>query len=283
MRYAELSCARVRRAIQVYIEHAWGVLPEGPTSELVAGLKACHELDVMLELFESESSMKHRDGSGQGGFRRFAVRLGNSSYPFMKLVIQEYLVGGEFFFSVDTHDNLGIGEENPDFKEWQQLKRRNRELKIAIEAAWELEGIPTHADLQALMEELAEKERSGRRRARILVVDDETHVAFGIRALLSARGHEVELAHDGLAALAMLASGSRFDLVLLDNDMPELDGRSVLRELRRLRGLEDLPVLMTTASRIELTDLERASGLLRKPYPRQVLCSMIDRLLPAGG
>jgi len=279
MRLENISCRGVSRAVAIYIEHAWGVMPAGPVADLVEGLRSCHELDVMLELFEAEASATHKDGSGQGGFRRYAIRLGNTYYPFMKLVVQEYLVSGEFFFSVDTHDNLGVGEENPDYKEWRQLKRRNRELKIAIEAAWELSGIPTHADLQALMEKLAEDEHRGRRQARLLVVDDETHVAFGLKALLSARGHQVELAHDGIEALERLRCEPALDLVLLDNDMPELDGRAVLEELRSLPGLENLPVLMTTASTIELTQLERASGLLRKPYPRQVLLKMIDQLL----
>ena len=279
MRLEHMSCGGVCRAVAIYVEHAWGSLPAGPVADLVEGLRACHELDVQLELFEAESSETLGDGSGRGGFRRYAIRLGNSHYPFMKLVVQEYLVNGEFFFSVDTHDNLGIGAENPDYKEWKQLKRKNRELKIAIEAAWELAGVPTHADLQALMEELAVKERGGRGRARLLLVDDETHVAFGLKALLSARGHEVELAHDGLEALERLRREPPLDLVLLDNDMPELEGRAVLEELRSLPGLADLPVLMATASRIELAQLDRASGLLRKPYPRQVLFKMIDQLL----
>ena len=39
---------------------------------------------------------------------------------------------------------------------------------------------------------------------------------------------------------------------------------------------------MTTAARIDLTELQRVSGFLRKPYPRQVLFEMIERLLAAG-
>lgn len=281
MRLENMSCSGVRQAIAIYLEHAWGALPPGPVAELVKGLGSCHELEEQFELFESESSETHADGSGKGGFRRYAIRLGNSDYPFMKLVVQEYLVNGEFFFSVDTHDNLGIGEENPDYKEWKQLKRKNRELKISIETAGDRAGLPTHADLQALMERLAKDERRGRPRARLLLVDDETHVAFGLKALLTARGYEVELAHDGLEALERLRQAPCPDLLLLDNDMPELDGRAVLSKLRSLPELVDLPVLMTTAARIELSQLQRVSGFLRKPYPRQVLFKMIEQLLAA--
>lgn len=279
MRLEHMSCASVRQAVSIYIDHTWGTLSPGPVAKLVQGLGTCHELDELFELFESECSESHGDGSGRGGFRRYAIRLGNPYYPFMKLVIQEYLVSGEFFLSVDTHDNLGIGEENPDYKEWKQLKRQNRELKLSIEMAWDRAGLPTHADLQALMERLAEDERGGRPRGRLLLVDDETHVAIGLKALLTARGYEVELAHDGLEALERLGRRPCPDLILLDNDMPELDGRAVLEQLRSQPGLVDLPVLMTTAARIELSQLQRVSGFLRKPYPRQVLFKMIEQLL----
>jgi len=279
VRLEHMSCRHVRRAVDIYLERAWGAEPSGPVSNLIKGVRQCHELDVMFELFEPESSETLGDGSGRGGFRRYTLRLGNVRYPFMKLIVQEYLVNGEFFFSVDTHDNLEIREDNPDYREWNQLKRRNRELKIAIEAAWDLEGLPTHADLQALMEELAKKEQRGRRRARLLIVDDETHVAFGLKALLVAQGYDVELAHDGREALERLAEGPIPDLLLLDNDMPELDGRRVLQLIREDPELADLPVLMSTAARIDLARLQRVSGFLRKPYPRQVLFEMIERLL----
>jgi CheY-like chemotaxis protein len=284
-----MSCRQVRRAIDIYLQYAWGSDPSAAVNQLVDGVRSCHELEVLFELFEPESSETHGDGSGRGGFRRYALRLGNLRYPFMKLIVQEYLVNGEFFFSVDTHDNLDIRADNPDYREWNQLKRSNGELKIAIEAAWDKAGLPTHADLQALMEALAKGERRGQRRARLLLVDDETHVAFGLKALFVARGFEVSLAHDGREALEQLSEGPVPDLLLLDNDMPELDGRHVLAAIRADPRLEDLPVLMTTAAQIDLARLQRVSGFLRKPYPRQVLFEMVDRLVagrdqhPAGG
>ena len=108
-------------------------------------------------------------------------------------------------------------------------------------------------------------------------------MAIGLRALLVAKGYDVELAHDGLEALERLGQDPAPDLLLLDNDMPELDGRRVLQELRADPRLVDLPVLMTTAARIDLSELQRVSGFLRKPYPRQVLFEMIERLLPGEG
>ena len=129
--------------------------------------------------------------------------------------------------------------------------------------------------------------RAPRRPARILVVDDDQAVAQVLRAILEARGYRVELAHDGREALERLARDPLPDLVLLDYSMPELDGQEVLRILRENPRTRDLSVLVATASDIDLADLQRVSGFLRKPYPIEVLLAMLDRLLgdegaPAG-
>jgi CheY-like chemotaxis protein len=197
----------------------------------------------------------------------------------MKFVVQEYLVKDEFFFSVDTHDNLDIRPDSPDYEEWERLKRHNRELKGRIEGEWAAAGLPTHRDLRALAEELARLEREEEKRKRLLVVDDEANVAFGLRALLQARGYDVELAHDGAEVMARLERDPLPDLLLLDLEMPVYDGQEVLRRMRQNDRLKDLPVLLATGSDIELSQLQRVSGFLRKPYPRQILCAMISRLL----
>jgi CheY-like chemotaxis protein len=89
----------------------------------------------------------------------------------------------------------------------------------------------------------------------------------------------VEIARDGMEALGRLEEDPLPDLVLLDYEMPALDSEEVLARLRREERTAHLPVLMATASTIDLSRLRRVSGLLRKPYPRHVLFAMIARLL----
>jgi CheY-like chemotaxis protein len=89
----------------------------------------------------------------------------------------------------------------------------------------------------------------------------------------------VELAFSGEEVLARLQRDPLPDLLLLDYELPRLDGREVLDRLRSDPRLADLPVLMVTASSIDLTQLRRVSGLLRKPYPRAVLFKMLRELL----
>ncbi len=272
MRLEHLTPAHVRRALDLYLTVAW---PRGMGSQpslSLEELRGSSELEQLFGRFEKVEG-------GGGGLKRYALRLGNDRYPFMKFVVQEHLVNGEYFFSVDTHDQLDVRPDNPEYAEWQRLKAYNRRLKLEIEDQWDRAGLPTHADLRVLMEELARVEREEKKRKSILLVDDEADVAHGLAALLRARGYEVEIARDGLEALARLEHESLPDLVLLDYEMPQLDGEEVLARLRREARTAHLPVLLATASTIDLSRLRRVSGLLRKPYPRHVLFAMIARLL----
>ena len=68
--------------------------------------------------------------------------------------------------------------------------------------------------------------------ARILVVDDEAHLASGIRENLEAEGYAAETARDGAEGLRRAAEAT-FDLIVLDVTMPVMDGLAACRELRR--------------------------------------------------
>ncbi len=81
-------------------------------------------------------------------------------------------------------------------------------------------------------------------RARILVVEDEEHLAEGIRENLEEEGYVVAVASDGAAGLER-ARADAFDLVLLDVMLPELDGFAVCAAMRA--GGVDVPVLFLTA------------------------------------
>jgi two-component system, OmpR family, alkaline phosphatase synthesis response regulator PhoP len=79
--------------------------------------------------------------------------------------------------------------------------------------------------------------------ARILVVDDEAHLAAGIRENLEAEGYRADIAHDGRAGLERLRA-ERFDLAVLDVMMPNMDGLELCAELRRSGN--QTPVLFLT-------------------------------------
>jgi len=81
---------------------------------------------------------------------------------------------------------------------------------------------------------------------RLLVADDNKASWLLLARSLELQGHSVVSATDGKAALAMLAEGG-FDLLLLDMEMPEMNGFQVLERLNADRVLRDLPVIVTSS------------------------------------
>jgi DNA-binding response OmpR family regulator len=120
--------------------------------------------------------------------------------------------------------------------------------------------------------------------ARILVVEDEEHLAVGIKFNLELEGYEVEVAGDGAAALGRLTapeSGPGFDLVVLDVMLPGLDGFAVVRRMREAGNFT--PVLMLTAKGLPedvVQGLEAgADDYMAKPFELPVLLARVKGLL----
>jgi len=273
MRLDRLKPSDVLKALRIYLDLAWPPEFEMRPGRRVEELEKARTTEELLSFFDRPPA------SETSGCARYTLRFGNSAYPFMKFVVQEYLVEEEYFFSVDTHDDIKIEPGMPDYEGWQEVRAYNRALKERIEQAWKESGLPTHEALRQLMEGIAGRERGRDQRARLLVVDDERDVAEGLAAVLTARGYDVELAFDGRQVLDRLERDPVPDLVLLDYSMPEIDGSEVMRRVRSGDRCRDIPFLLATATSIDLTSVPKASGLLRKPYQREVLFAMIRELL----
>jgi DNA-binding response OmpR family regulator len=105
--------------------------------------------------------------------------------------------------------------------------------------------------------------------SRILVVEDEAHLAEGLAFNLEAEGHQVEIVGDGRSATERLADGgSSFDLVILDLMLPEMSGFEVARRTRASGNY--VPILILTA-KDDPSDVVRgieegADDYLTKPF-----------------
>ena len=113
--------------------------------------------------------------------------------------------------------------------------------------------------------------------ATILVVDDDAHIREVARFALVREGYTVELASDGEAALARLASRG-IDLVVLDVLMPELDGLAVCRRLRGAVPIVFLSSRGEEADRVLGLDLG-ADDYLAKPFSPRELCARVGAVL----
>jgi DNA-binding response OmpR family regulator len=118
--------------------------------------------------------------------------------------------------------------------------------------------------------------------SRVLVVEDEAHLADGLRFNLQAEGHAVEVAADGETALEKLVEkNERFDAVVLDVMLPGKSGFDVASLLREKKNY--VPILMLTArGRPEDVLLGFASGAddyLPKPFELAILIARLESLL----
>jgi len=118
--------------------------------------------------------------------------------------------------------------------------------------------------------------------SRVLIVEDEAHLAQGLRFNLQAEGHEAEVAGDGEDALVrLLEKAERFDAVILDVMLPGKSGFEVAELLRKKQNY--VPILMLTArGRAEdvLKGFESgADDYLPKPFELAILMARLEGLL----
>jgi CheY-like chemotaxis protein len=118
--------------------------------------------------------------------------------------------------------------------------------------------------------------------ARVLVVEDNLVNQTVTQRLLEERGFQADVVADGRAAVARLRRCGEYAAVLMDCQMPEMDGWEATRQIRRLEnGARHIPVIALTAN-VMAEDRERcaASGMddfMAKPLRRHTLRDMLDR------
>ena len=118
-------------------------------------------------------------------------------------------------------------------------------------------------------------------KTRVLIADDDRQMRRLVRMILERDGHEVTEAADGLDALDAIESG-QCDLMILDLDMPRLDGIGVLEELRARVMTSSLPVIVLTArsgeAESQVLDLG-AQDFLTKPVQPASLQARVRAVL----
>ncbi|GEM_PF-3390885 len=124
-----------------------------------------------------------------------------------------------------------------------------------------------------------------KKEARILLVEDNEFNQEVAREILEGAGLRVEIAGNGREALERLDS-ERYDLILMDCQMPVMDGYTATREIRRRPGLQDLPIIAMTASAFK-EDRDRAlsagmNDFITKPVEVDRMFSTLARWLGTG-
>ncbi len=114
----------------------------------------------------------------------------------------------------------------------------------------------------------------------ILHVEDHTVVADAVKETLEGEGWRVETCATGAAALENLESGARFDVLIFDNKLPDINGVELVRRTRALAHRQLTPIIMLSADEVEM-DARRAGAnlFLRKPGDVRSLAETVARLL----
>ncbi len=288
MKLAAITPALVQRAIAVYQDVAYGPGGARPASRAQLQWLSQEQWRSQKSVQEpgqfpcGEAVLAHFQREQVGALPgrsccRYSLRLGNRNYPFMKLLLQEHLVAGEYYFAVDTHDQMELEPTYPDYEQWQAVRRFNAELKRQIEVALAAAGLETCATLrQQILERPGQAATACR--GLVLIVDDEADLAEAVALLLQRAGFRTCIVHDGPAGV-IAAQELEPDLLVLDYELPELDGLQVLARLRQDARTRRLPVLLCSAGRVTAAEMAAADAFLAKPFPEALLYERIDQLL----
>jgi DNA-binding response OmpR family regulator len=139
-----------------------------------------------------------------------------------------------------------------------------------------------HAAAFELLDDLTPHAKGRREHATVLLVEDEEPLRRVLRELLEREGFTVLEAGDGVLALDEVDRGAP-DIVVLDLNLPRLDGYGVLSHLRARPATSQLPVIVLTAKGDEDSEVRvfeyGASDFLTKPFRPRALSARINALL----
>jgi CheY-like chemotaxis protein len=274
MKLSELTPELFRKALALYLDRAYpGMQPPQRARLDTSALVTSQDV---LDLFAREE----RPVPGGECSSHYVLRLGNSRYPHMKLAIMEFLEPGEWMWAVDTHDRAPIAPDSPEYHKWQELRLHNLRVKAEVEAAWRRNGVPTARVVQRKLPLVGEDACRG---PVVLVVDDERGMRTAAVKILRADGYRTIEASSGMEAIEKFVH-DRPDLVLMDYEMPGMDGEEACRRMREIaasgEGERRTPILLATAGMVPLQEFSMADGYLVKPYQRTLLLSFVKHQLP---
>lgn len=117
-----------------------------------------------------------------------------------------------------------------------------------------------------------------------LVVDDSPTMRQMVAFTLTNAGFKVVEAEHGKDAVNKVSAGQKIDIVVTDLNMPDMDGISLIKELRKMAAFKFTPILMlTTESAIEKKQAGKeagATGWIVKPFNPEVMLKIIAKVLP---
>ena len=119
--------------------------------------------------------------------------------------------------------------------------------------------------------------------AKILIVDDSKTVRFGLRKTLEKGGHDIIEAEDGSEAIKVATEDKTIQLMIIDFNMPRMDGITASKNIHNLPNYTKLPTFMlTTETSEELKASAKEAGVIAwlvKPFNKEKLLKYISKVV----
>ena len=273
MKLSSLTPERLNRAVRIYCNYAYGRDVPDRIPRFDPGISSSQILELMLDESNPDSDQPHR---------RYAMRLGSRDYPYMKLVIEECFYHDEFFFLVDTHDEIDLAPESPDYSAWVGLRNLNRKVKDAVEHAWWEADLATLRSLRERLLTEGGTERAGSREEVILLVQDDAAVHETLTLAMARHGFASLTARTPEEAVRRAAI-ARPDCVVIDAFVSGRPGRELCQLLREKMDVPGTPIVLMTSRSDFLKSAGGADAHVLTPADEGVLFRTIDHLLKNRG
>jgi two-component system chemotaxis response regulator CheY len=121
---------------------------------------------------------------------------------------------------------------------------------------------------------------------KILIVDDSPTILMSMQGILERAGHTVSKAASAEQAVTLLQGGLKPDLVITDLHMGEMNGIELVRQVRKMAGLQFVPVLLVTTESQQDRRIDAkaagATGWLVKPVQSDALLQVIKQVVPGA-
>ena len=219
-------------------------------------------LRAHMALFELQSRRGAVDDAIATAQR--SLRIDVLQEPMHRALMRLYMQGGDLVNALQQYELLS--------------KVLKRELRVEPDA----ETKAVHREIVALRSKISEQSRDEDNQKTVLIVEDNVLIRELTTAVLKQAGYNIVVAKDGADAL-MHIGRDRVDLMLLDVDLPYIDGHSLLKAVRE-NGL-DVPAIFMSGlpgEEVELKAFEvGASDFIRKPVKNNVLLARVQKVLKA--
>lgn len=117
--------------------------------------------------------------------------------------------------------------------------------------------------------------------SRVLIIEDQPAIVMILEELLTDEGYEVLKAYDGLSGFEKLKVCAAPDIVIVDLNMPGMDGRSVIKAMRSDENLKGIPVILITGSAYNSDEFPPEGSyqaVLQKPFDLTDVLKNVERL-----